>query len=186
MPNWCYNNLKITANTDAHRAALVAIMVAATTDQEIFNVMVPRPDTVFTGDFGPVEREIHGFNNWYDWNNANWGTKWDTTVTSSSVDGDTVSLSFDTAWSPPIAMYNTLVTQGFTVVADYYEPGMMFCGIWDNGDDRCYNNSDNDFFENDEDGIHLDDTYCILQEREQYDQENLEIDLDGGLSAINE
>lgn len=38
-----------------------------------------------------------GANNWYDWQNANWGTKWN--GYSQSMDGDVIV--FDTAWSTP-------------------------------------------------------------------------------------
>ena len=50
-------------------------------------------------------------------------------------DGTTLSSSFDSAWSPPVALYEYLVAQGFEVSANYYEPGMDFAGEWVNGDD---------------------------------------------------
>ena len=54
-----------------------------------------------------------------------------------------LELRFDSAWSPPIEAYARLFELGFEVYATYFEPGMCFAGIWDNGnDDYCdYGNS---------------------------------------------
>ena len=46
-----------------------------------------------------------------------------------------MSFGFDSAWSPPIGIYEALVADGFTVDAMYYEPGMGFCGRWVDGSD---------------------------------------------------
>lgn len=39
----------------------------------------------------------HGYTNWYDWNCANWGTKWNANETY----GSDTHFTFDTAWSCP-------------------------------------------------------------------------------------
>lgn len=39
----------------------------------------------------------YGYKDWYDWNRANWGTKWNAITTD--VEGDTII--FQTAWSHP-------------------------------------------------------------------------------------
>jgi hypothetical protein len=92
--------------------------------EEFFQTLVPMPE----GE------------EWYGWNTANWGTKWDANVYDPVEldESNFVSLSFDTAWSPPIAFYEALIEQGFKVEAFYYEPGMAFCGIFDNGSDECF------------------------------------------------
>jgi hypothetical protein len=48
------------------------------------------------------------------------------------------SFYFDSAWSPPTTAYDNMVDQGFRVYGMYYEPGMAFAGIYDNGDDDQY------------------------------------------------
>ena len=48
------------------------------------------------------------------------------------------ALSFDSAWSPPLEAYDTLRDMGFTIKAYYYEPGMGFAGIWEDGCDQYY------------------------------------------------
>jgi hypothetical protein len=55
-------------------------------------------------------------------------------------DGDnTITINFDSAWSPPIAMYEYLESeQGWEVRAIYHEPGMGFAGRFENGYDDYY------------------------------------------------
>lgn len=43
--------------------------------------------------------EKYGFLDWYDWDNANWGTKWN--ACDSSVDLENGKVDFETAWSYP-------------------------------------------------------------------------------------
>lgn len=144
---------------------------AANEGKPIFNLLCPMPDHIFRGDLGQEEREKYGADNWYDWSVANWGTKWDTDAHNSFYDGETLTLSFDTAWAPPIELYDYLIEQDFHILADYYEPGMQFAGIYEDGDDRSYEDMSDDFLENDADGKLLDETYGILEERAQYDEE---------------
>jgi len=47
-----------------------------------------------------------------------------------------VSCSFDSAWAPPVGLYEKLFELGYDIKATYWEPGMAFCGIWDNGTDN--------------------------------------------------
>jgi len=84
---------------------------------------------------------------WYSWQINNWGTKWDIGadmgtdkeerygLKATRVDNE-VCCSFDSAWSPPVGLYEKLVDLGYDVKASYWEPGMAFCGIWDNGADN--------------------------------------------------
>jgi hypothetical protein len=62
--------------------------------------------------------EKHGYANWYDFCVNTWGTKWDTdaydTVTLPA-DSNNVTFGFDTAWSPPIGVYEALLDQGFAL-----------------------------------------------------------------------
>jgi len=118
MPNWCYNNLDITATNDEQKAVLEKVSKAEA--QEVW---------------------VDGCNNWYDWQVQNWGTKWDPEIFGScNYDGETLTVSFESAWAPPIAFYEWLVEQGYEVSANYYEPGMDYAGEWVNGDDFMLEN----------------------------------------------
>jgi hypothetical protein len=85
-------------------------------------------------------RDKYGYANWYDFCVNEWGTKWDVGdegSTSISEDG-TLTASFDSAWAPPIQAYDKLMDLGFEVKAYYYEPGMAFAGVWEDGIDDYY------------------------------------------------
>jgi hypothetical protein len=47
--------------------------------------------------------------NWWDWNRENWGTKWD--AYDVSVDTSSGSISFTSAWSPPIPVVEAITTK---------------------------------------------------------------------------
>jgi hypothetical protein len=130
----------------------------------------------------------YNYKNWYDFCVAEWGTKWDVggDGEAQDIEGGLV-LSFDSAWAPPTNAYVRLIEQGFKVYAMYYEPGMCFAGVWDNGEDDYYEYGDMNSDEvADTLPAELDEAFCISQSMADYESENQEIDLDGGLSATNE
>ena len=127
MPNWCMNKLTVShANPD-----MVDRFENAYNLGKACNEFLPLPE----GE------------DWYNWQINNWGTKWDIGadvgtekeerygLKATRVDNE-VSCSFDSAWSPPVGLYEKLVDLGYDVKATYWEPGMAYCGIWDNGTDN--------------------------------------------------
>jgi hypothetical protein len=118
----------------------------------------------------------YGYSSWYDFNIANWGTKWD--VSSESVgivDANTVEAGFDSAWAPPTNAYEKLMEQGFEVVAFYYEPGMQFVGKWDNGvDDYIEYGGEDSTTVRDTIGEELDDYFGISEQMADWEEENQE------------
>jgi len=99
-----------------------------------------------------------------------------------------VILTFDSAWAPPTNAYEKLMAMGFQIRAMYYEPGMGFCGVWDNGQDDEYSlgglNSDEvaELLPPE-----LDEAYGISESIAEYeDEENIDIELNGGIDSINE
>jgi hypothetical protein len=133
-------------------------------------------------------REVHGYGNWYDYCVNEWGTKWDVGgdgMTAELENGQLV-MSFDSAWSPPVAFYEKMLDLGFEVRAYYYEGGMNFAGVWDNGDDDFYELEGSSEAVREQIPEVLDEMFCISEGMEMWEEENLEIDLDGGLSAVNE
>lgn len=182
MPNWCYNNLDITATTDEQKAVLDKVSKAEAADGFI-GMFMPTPE-ILKGTTSPAPADLDpelrqqmiaetGFDNWYDWQVANWGTKWDPEILNCEFDGTTMSVSFDSAWAPPIGFYEFLKEQGYEVMANYYEPGMDFGGFWEDGDDRHLE----DIFASirqpedtwDEDLRELDSIFALAEEAAQYD-----------------
>lgn len=74
-----------------------------------FGTVVPMPDNMETGGCpGGAVGGIHadGTVCWYQWNSANWGTKWSAYDQSGSTDDGRVQ--FDTAWSHPFPVLEAL------------------------------------------------------------------------------
>jgi hypothetical protein len=95
-------------------------------------------DTVANGQTNEAMVAKHGYSSWYDFNIANWGTKWDVNSDNVAIeDANTVTAGFDSAWRPPITAYERLMELGFEIEAFYYEPGMQFVGKWVDGLDEC-------------------------------------------------
>jgi hypothetical protein len=86
-----------------------------------------------------ANRKKYGHPDWYQWNIANWGTKWDFGLENvEQPDPNTVTAAFDSAWAPPTRAYEQLMELGFEITAYYYEPGMAFVGKWEDGCDDYY------------------------------------------------
>jgi len=126
--------------------------------------------------------EKHGYANWYDFNVAKWGTKWEIGGNGNEAerdeDGLGFSAPFDSAWSPPIAVCEALVEQGFEVVLYYYEPGMGYCGKFEDGSDDYYEYSgENSNTVRAAIGSDLDDMFGISESMAEYEAENEEEEL---------
>lgn len=152
MPNWC-NNVATLTHPDP--TMIARLLKAADGNTGVLQELIPCPQDLLIekGSFADTDKQAaldaqgaanikkYGYADWYDWRVANWGTKWDLCdLTASQPFADTVLLHFDTAWSPPIEAYEKLEALGFTVLAYYYEAGMQFAGIYQDGNDDCYQN----------------------------------------------
>ena len=152
MPNWCSNHITVRGTDPVAIKRLADAFDAG----EFCGTVVPMPEelNITSGSLGdPVAQaeleakslanlEKHGYANWYDFNVANWGTKWEIGGNGDTAeiedDGLTFSASFESAWSPPIRVCEALLEQGFDVTLYYYEPGMGFVGKWEDGCDDYY------------------------------------------------
>jgi len=86
----------------------------------------------------PRDDENEPTSGWYDWRLENWGTKWDVYETHCTrIDANTLNLTFYTAWSPPIPVFDKLVDMGFEVTARYHDEGWGYIGEYTDGDDWC-------------------------------------------------
>lgn len=151
MPNWCSNVVEISHKDPAK---LQEVMTAFN-DGKFCNYAIPVPPELqivagrVGADDNPEQIKLeeqekinfakYGYKNWYDFCANVWGTKWDVTNESDTREleaGATdMTISFESAWAPPIGAYEALVEMGFEVRAYYYEPGMAFAGIWEDGMD---------------------------------------------------
>lgn len=125
MPNWCMNNLTVTGKPERLNAIADAI-----SENKFFEHIVPIGE--------------------WEYENAlsAWGTKWDANgATVDFPEEDTLSVVFDTAWSPPIGVLEALCDDPDidSVYCSYFEPGMDFGGEWEDGDDRFCENLQDEF-----------------------------------------
>ena len=126
MPNWCDNTLTITHPDKSKIDTIEKVLSDKDSEEGLFSTILPNP----TGEWD------------YDWSVNNWGTKWDASIIDwERQDDNTIWISFDSAWSPPLALYEFMERNGYEVDAMYHEPGMGFCGRYVDGYD--------DFFEYD-------------------------------------
>ena len=143
MPNWCYNHLNISGNEkQLQKFVEKSITGIKENDEFSFNGTYPMPNTlnITSGThlsfIEKIKRyiniKLYGHDNWYNWSIANWGTKWD--ACEPHIDNNDInffSVSFDTAWGPPIEWINNIM-QDFPDLCfelEYDEPGMCFGGL---------------------------------------------------------
>lgn len=166
MPNWCNNYATLTGPKEKIDQLIIEVEKSDNRDTsyEILNVLRARP----------ADQE----ENWYAWNCDNWGTKWDISLASYEiVDENTVTLSFDSAWSPPTALYEYLSEEGWTVDAYYYEPGMAYCGRFVDGQDDYYDYTDMSADEIEEQiPSEINETFGISENAREWEEEIAEDD----------
>ena len=128
MPNWCSNSTEFY-HSDPQKLREVA---TAYNEGTLFAYFKPLPN----GEW------------FYDWCVANWGTKWDINTNGDEIDVEEFvnagggNLWYDTAWGPGNLALDAAVEQGFEVTNYYYEPGMGFAGVYQEGVDDQYDLSD--------------------------------------------
>ena len=160
MPNWCSNT--VIVDGEKKEVARFVKYVQTKNCHFSFNAILPMPDElqgtmsptniVTQEEYDNYELPSHGFDvgkpitqemsdkflylygndNWCDWANDNWGTKWDLPSEEVSANTDSIHLvyQFDTAWSPPDGVYKELVNQfpELTINWHYSEADMELFG----------------------------------------------------------
>ena len=142
MPNWCSNTITISGSGLAN---ILAKINGLNKDSTLFESLIGRdpsfveavPDKDSTGNFQNI------FPDWYHHNMSYYGTKWDVPFGRdcdfSQQSEDTITLTFETAWSPPLPFCEKLRDQyNVTVICRYDEQGCDFYGqamYSENGDD---------------------------------------------------
>jgi hypothetical protein len=186
MPNWCNNGITLRHADPAMIDRVIKgkdglLMEFLPTPQELIDTVsgfVSEAEQAAHNLQQESNRKKYGHADWYQWNIANWGTKWDFGLENvERHDPNTVSAAFDSAWAPPTGAYARLMDLGFEVEAFYYEPGMAFVGKWVDGVDDCYEygaataDTVRDMI-----GEELDDYFGISEQMADWEAENAEED----------
>lgn len=183
MPNWCANVVEFS---HADPAMIDKVIKSSDGLLEAF-IPCPKALTKTRKGYYPDKRKMrrlgrtqkrnllrYGHSDWYSWRVANWGTKWDFDFSVKEVvDNTNIIIAFDSAWSPPLEAYDTLRDLGFYIKAYYYEPGMAYAGIWEDGVDSTYEVLSADQAENDL-PPELDGMFAISEMLSEYESEEVE------------
>ena len=136
MPNWVNNSVKVSGDAEeiakfkekagrsysSHRGEMHEAVFS------FWNFKSPPQEALDNGEYF----ETHGFskengatgqtaNNWYNWNNREWGTKWDACSPELDQEGSGyLQYRFDTAWSMPEPVFAEMVAQHPKLKFDIY------------------------------------------------------------------
>jgi len=166
MPNWCFNRMVVDTTNESGRKLAEAFRPKYDREDDgrvfkndyarPFNDLMPCPEElqIEAGYFGKgsakdeemqqlyaSNKEKFGYANWYDWQIANWGTKWDARVEDfQDDDPKEVYIYFETAWSPPVEFLKWYSELHPDVIFDneYDEEGCFFEGKTSNHPDRGF------------------------------------------------
>lgn len=126
MPNWCSNHITITGDKEKIELIRTVIQTGIPLDKRqeanVFMTLVGIPPNMNLNEYQEK---------WYDTNVNNWGTKWDVSYDESyfTFNENEITMSPDTAWSPPAGFAQSLSKRfGVRVEMYYEEPGNDFCG----------------------------------------------------------
>lgn len=185
MPNWCQN----TATFRHEDPTQIDRIVDGLANERLFGEFLPCPKELLDmgsplSDAEQAEANVekYGAADWYQWCINNWGTKWDIgeeVDTTTRIDENTVKLSFDTAWNPPVNFYEHLAAElDFEIDAFYLEEGTGFVGKYTSTDgDESFNFDGAEDLEDIPDDIREFwdlDTICEWREEEDSDEEESE------------
>ena len=140
MPNWCNNTLIITGSKDEIDQIKPLLFKDVENSKEFsFNCAVPQPNNLSHDAVSfeeMAEMRNNGIPHWYDWNNRNWGTKWDAcNEYDTRVEENKIVIYFDSAWSPPTEWFYSFIgridpNNKAHIELKYFEIGMDFAGSY--------------------------------------------------------
>lgn len=187
MPNWCQNILHLQhpdraqlerAKQAFEQGRLLAEFIPVPEDLQIVSGFVG-------ADNDPKQQELvaaqqnnivqYGYKDWYDFCIEEWGTKWDVGDDGAAdldEESNHLMLHFDSAWSPPLAAYAKFEELGFEVLAYYHEAGMGFAGMYQNGEDQCFDGWSNAEQARNILPDEIDETFAISENLEMWEQES--------------
>jgi len=126
MPNWCSNYITITG--DPKTIGLLTRVLEGIPQEERDNANVFE---TLIGREPEIGEEEYNKGGWYNANIGWFGTKWDVSYNECQFEfsENTITMSPQTAWSPPIGFGVRLHEKyGVNVELQYEEPGCDFCG----------------------------------------------------------
>ena len=117
MPNWCENTLEVWGD-EKELKEFKEKTINEDKDEFHMGELLPRPK----------DKD----DDWYEWNRANYGTKWDDMTIDYSAYGDgELVVEFMSAWAPPSEFIENVYKKfpNLHFKLKYDEPGMAFFGV---------------------------------------------------------
>jgi len=143
MPNWCENILVVYADNE-HKINLFYEENKTQKEELDFNCVCLLPEklkniTSPNNNLSDNDKNSlinkYGYDNWYQWNIANWGTKWGSCETNvykkNEYEKYELTYYFNTAWTPPDKWFYKLIEKystNYDIKLEYSEPGCDFAG----------------------------------------------------------
>jgi hypothetical protein len=141
MPNWCDNNLRVNGEREDLDAFL----------SECFSTNQDKRKFLDFEKIIPLGEEG---DDWFEQHCERWGTKWNVRECDIDDAEGSVTVWFETAWSPPIPIMEALTTQytALSFTLEYNEGGMGFRGVFESQEgevirDDCWNMTEADMVE---------------------------------------
>jgi hypothetical protein len=136
MPNWCSNYLQIETKTPKQFTKLIQGITNDSEQPLDFDRVIPTPkellETSAPNRTNAKEmKDKYGYEDWYEFRVSKWGTKWNASDVDLQLTSPTsLSISFNTAWSPPIPVIEAIAEKYpfASISLEYYEEGMGFAG----------------------------------------------------------
>lgn len=159
MPNWCSNQMKLTHDNPAMMGKAVDNWNSGQFLEKFFpmphefHVAMPsvedfklRTHPEYWRKFEEMNKALllkyFGYESWYEWRLSNWGIKWDIGQHMgdgpTQIDNGVMVVEFESPWGPPLTAYEKLSNLGYKIEAKYNEPGMTFCGTWNDGEEDYF------------------------------------------------
>jgi len=182
MPNWA-SNIVIISHKDSSK---IASLAQAMSQDCFLDYVIPIPqslkDTMEVDLKGVALEELTarnikecGYGDWYNFCATRWGTKWEVETAdtlSISDDGHLVEAQFESAWTPPMGVYQELVNMGYDVVGYFHQPGEGYVGKWDNGREDChYYSNENSQTIRGVIGDELEGMFCVGELLQEYEED---------------
>lgn len=135
MPNWVFN--KITFKGRPQTLQRLAKFLQSEESVFDFNKVIPCPAELMKDDWQNDKAKAaenvrnYGYEGWYDWRVAKWGTKWNLGKDARRTSGGmhaTLIYDFDTAWSPPTEVIDEIARRypSLTITHEYHEEAGMY------------------------------------------------------------
>lgn len=144
MPNWCFNKLIVKSNgCESEFQKFIAqgrtTEIIDGKEENVWRISnyIPAPERLLEENLYENEKKelinLYGYDNWYDWSQFNWGTKWecdDQEFGSQVIDNDIFETSFYSAWTPPIEFLikTSILYPMLSFNLDFIEPGCNYAG----------------------------------------------------------